>query len=355
MKRIILAAAASFVAAVMVGSGQAQQPDKANKEDVSFRTIDGVLLKGAFYPSAKGGNSPVVMFLHKLGSNSSTGDWDKLAAKLQAKGFSVLSFDFRGHGKSTVIADPKTFWSYPANQAYVKGFSSNPRNLKKSINLTDIKSNLYIPYLLNDIAAARHDLDNRNDNGGVNASNIILIGAEEGASLGMMWICTEFYRTAVYQNGLAIGGVVNNNPAGEDIAGAVWLSLRRNPGLPGAASMTFPYHDVVKNTPAVRDIQMWFAAGDKDPAGKADALYMYDKVLNAEKKKDQLPLTSHKTIDGTKLRGVGLIGKKELPTDGLIEKFIESAVKMRPNQSQKKRNASEFKPAYIDPTFFGFK
>jgi hypothetical protein len=50
-----------------------------------------------------------------------------------------------------------------------------------------------------------------------------------------------------------------------------------------------------------------------------------------------------------------LIGKKELPTDALIEKFLESAVKMRPNQSQKKRNASEFKPAYIDPPFFGFK
>jgi pimeloyl-ACP methyl ester carboxylesterase len=251
MKRISLALAASFVAAVIVSSGQAQQPDKVNREDVSFRTIDGVLLKGAFYPSAKGGNSPVVMFLHKLGSNSSTGDWDKLAAKLQVKGFSVLSFDFRGHGKSTVIADPKAFWSYPANQLYVKGVSSNPRNLKKTINLTDIKSNYYIPYLMNDIAAARHDLDNRNDNGMVNASNIILIGAEEGASLGMMWVCTEFYRTAVYQNGLAVGGVVNNNPAGEDIAGAIWLSLRRNPGLTASTSMTFPYHEVVKNTPAV--------------------------------------------------------------------------------------------------------
>lgn len=357
MKRISLAAAASFLALTMVAPGQAQQPSKANKEDISFRTVDGVLLKGAFYPSSKGANSPVVMFLHKLGSNSSTGDWNGLAARLQAKGFAVLSFDFRGHGKSTTIIEPKTFWSYPPNQVYVKGYAAGSTNPKKVINFTDIRSNGYIPYLLNDIAAARHDLDNRNDNGQCNTSNIILIGAEEGASLGMMWICTEFYRPAVYQNGLAGfgGGPVNNNPAGEDIAGAVWLSLRRNPGLTASSSITFPYFQAVSNTPAVRDIQMWFAAGDKDARGKEDALYMYDKILNAEKKKDQLPLTSHKTIDGTSLRGVNLIGKKELPTDELVEKFLDGAIKIRPNQSQKKRNASEFKPLYIDPTHFGFR
>src|SRR4029079_13677022 len=124
-----------------------------------------------------------------------------------------------------------------------------------TINLTDIKSNYYIPYMMNDIAAARHDLDNRNDNGSVNASNIFIIGAEEGASLGMMWICTEFYRTAVYQNGLALTGVVNNNPAGEDLGGAILRSLRRNPGMTPASSITFPYYDVVRNPPAVRDIQ----------------------------------------------------------------------------------------------------
>ena len=353
MKRISLAAA-SLVALMIAAPGQAQ-PNKTNKEDVSFRTIDGVLLKGTFYPSSKGANSPVVMFLHKLGSNSSTGDWDGLAGRLQAKGFAVLSFDFRGQGRSTTIIDPKTFWSYPVNQAYVRGYVAGSTNLKKVISYSDIKSNYYVPYLMNDIAAARHDLDNRNDNGQCNTSNIILIGAEEGASLGMMWICTEFYRTAVYQNGLAIGGVVNNNPAGEDIAGAIWLSLRRNPGLTANSSIAFPYFQAVSSTPAVRDIQMWFAAGDKDVRGKEDSLYMYEKILNAEKKKDQLPLTSHKTIEGTSLRGVNLIGKKELPTDGLIEKFLESAVKMRPNQSQKKRNASEFKPNYIDPTHFGFR
>lgn len=335
------------------------QPNKANREEISFKTIDGVLLRGHFYPSGKGGsNSPVVMFLHKLGSNSSTGDWEGLATQLQKKGFAVLSFDFRGHGKSTVIADPKVFWSFPANQTYVKGFTNNINNLKKTIHVQDIRSNAYIPYLMNDIAAARHDLDNRNDNGQCNTSNIMIIGAEEGASLGMLWICSEFYRPAVYQNGLAgfnLGQIVNNNPAGEDIAGAIWLSLRRYPGLPSGNSITFPYYQVVNNTPAVRDIQMWFAAGSKDTRGKADALYMYDTVLNAEKKKDKLPLTSHKTIEGTNLRGVGLIGKKELPTNGLIEKFLEAAVQMRPNQAQKKRNASEFRPNYIDPSHFGFR
>src|SRR5207237_7326222 len=85
--------------------------------------------------------------------------------------------------------------------------------------------------------------------------------------------------------------------------------------------------------------QMWYAQGSKDDKkGPADALYMYKTILDAEKKKDKLPLTSHLSIDGTALRGVALLGKKELPTEERIEQFIEKAVKMRPNQAQKKRN-----------------
>src|SRR5262245_30322466 len=79
------------------------------KESVSFKTCDGVLLKGTFYASPKGGSSPDVLMLPNLGSKRTEGDWEGLAVRLQSKGYASLIFDWRGHGESTQIIDPKLF------------------------------------------------------------------------------------------------------------------------------------------------------------------------------------------------------------------------------------------------------
>ncbi len=151
----------------------------------------------------------------------------------------------------------------------------------------------------------------------------------------------------------------NTDPAGDHFAGAIWLSYRRYPGFGTSGNTIGVPYDLWMGrllTPVRDNIQMWFAHGSKDDkGGHKDATYMYNTVLNADRKRDKLPLTSSIPIDGTALRGVALLGKKELPTDELIEKFIEKAVKMRPNQSQKKRNASEYKPQFIDPAALGFR
>src|SRR5262245_52987830 len=57
--------------------------DKIVKEGVSFKTCDGVLLKGTFYPSPKGGSSPTILMLPTLGSKRTEGDWEGLAVRLQ--------------------------------------------------------------------------------------------------------------------------------------------------------------------------------------------------------------------------------------------------------------------------------
>lgn len=343
------------VGMLMLGASLAPAQDKVNKEDVSFKTTDGMLLKGTFYPG-KGGSAPAVLMLHKMGGKRTEGDWEGLALQLQKLGYAVLTFDFRGHGGSTAIADQNLFWSLPHNQRLLRSYNPN----KKTLSLTDMTAP-YVPYLMNDIAAARHDLDNRNDNGQCNTSNLIIIGAEEGATLGFCWIVTEFYRPQVYQKvDLFQGGSapLNTDPAGDDIAGAIWLSYKKYPGIKNS-TISVPYRAwSVNNGPVqmIRDrVQMWFAAGAKDDRGMADAKYMYDTVLDAEKKSDKLELTSKKPIDGTNLRGIALVGQKSLPTSNLIEKFIEKAVKLRPSQSQKRRNASEFKPNWIEPRLFGFQ
>ena len=56
---------------------------------------------------------------------------------------------------------------------------------------TDINQARYLPVYVNDLAAVRLHLDQKNDNGDVNTSSIYLVGASETATLGMMWLAAE--------------------------------------------------------------------------------------------------------------------------------------------------------------------
>ncbi len=344
MRSTLLVPVAGLVLALSAGLGYSQDKDKGNKDDISFQTYDGVLIKGSFYPSAKGGNAPVVMFLHKFGSDTGKDGWDDLAVQLQQKGYSVLAFDFRGHGRSKQIDKPEIFW--PLNRNLINR-SSDPK--KKNLVYTDFK-NGYLPYLLNDIVAARLYLDNRNDNGGCNTSNIIVIGAEEGASLGFSWLALEALRQASYKttNWIINPGGVNPSPGSDDIAGAIWLSFSRSP-----LHLSFPYSHMVKIAPALRDhIPMWFAVGQNDKIGVPDTSHMYDAVLRADQKKDRLELTYKKPIEKIDLRGAKLLGNGSTNED--IDKYIKKLVERRPNTAVKNRDAKDANLRMVPLGVLGF-
>ena len=349
MRRLSFAVTAGLLAA-FAGLAHAQN-DK--KDDISFKTFDGMLIKGSFYPSAKGANAPVVMFLHKLGSDRTKGDWDALALKLQERNYAVLSFDFRGHGQSKTILEPEKFWSYSMNTQYL-----NIRDRKKKVlNYADFQTK-YLPCLVNDIVAARYDLDNRNDSGQCNTSNIIVIGAEDGAALGLLWMATEHYRPAVYQKVNIFQPPGNSAMAAEDLAGAIWLSFSKTVHGP-KGSMTFPYPALVSPSsqiaPTLRDrVPMWFAVGQNDKEGLNDTNYLYDTVLRADAAKIKLDTTFKKPIAGTNLRGSALLGKG-LSTDEDGEKYLKKLVEKRPNAAPKKRNASESEPTQVPLPVFGFQ
>jgi hypothetical protein len=333
-------------------AGQAFGQEK--KRDVSFLTLDGMELKGTFYTSPRGG-SPVVLFIHKIGSKRTDGEWDALATTLQDKGYAVLSFDLRGHGASTRIAKPELFWSVPFNQTHLSRFDQK----KKTLALTDFRTS-YLPYLVNDIVAARQFLDNENDSGAINTSNIVVIGAEDGAALGFFWIVSEFRRNPIYPPSrtnlfdLQIGPT-GPETAGDDIAGAIWLSFRRQLGVRNTVSLPFQSWANSRLLDPVRDqVQMWFAAGAKDKQGIEDANYMYDSILRADKKKDRLPLTSKIPIEGTSLRGIALTGQKGLPTGERIEQFLAKAFEMRRERVSKRRDANN--PAvFVNPVQYGIR
>ena len=87
------------------------------------------------------------------GDISNSKDWTNLASKLNAKGYAVLMFDFRGYGDSTTVqpgtATPKDltgqtrgFWHETLNQRGIKGV-----NLAKQLP-TEIKQESFCPNII---------------------------------------------------------------------------------------------------------------------------------------------------------------------------------------------------------------
>jgi dienelactone hydrolase len=66
----------------------------AASTEVSFKAADGFALTGTFYPVEKGG--PAILLLHQC--NADRRIYEQLATMLNAAGYNVLAFDFRGFG-----------------------------------------------------------------------------------------------------------------------------------------------------------------------------------------------------------------------------------------------------------------
>jgi dipeptidyl aminopeptidase/acylaminoacyl peptidase len=73
---------------------------KADYEEVSFNSEDGIILKGWLVkPAHPHSPSPAIIICHGVGANRS--DFTELAVTLAKRGYFVLQFDFRAHGESS--------------------------------------------------------------------------------------------------------------------------------------------------------------------------------------------------------------------------------------------------------------
>jgi len=312
---IVLAGSVMFL---MTGAIRAQDKaqDKTQEkksdtsENIKFDTVDGVELRGTFYPASKA-KAPAVLMLHRYGGNRQ--GWEKLAEFLQNKGLAVLTFDFRGHGESTNVS-PDLFWKVNANNNLIKGAKQN----RKTIRFADFQRG-YGPMLVNDIAAAKRYLDKKNDASECNSSNLIVIGAEEGAALGCLWIHEEWDRWPLMR------GTLNRwfkdpqgKPFGEDIAAAIWLSPAA--GLYGKSAG--PWLDKKE----IRDkIPMLFYASKDDVAGVAAATQLYEDL----KRRNKLDLTFPPVLKPGKDRGTDLVSKKDDKVREEIAKYLEKVIDKR--------------------------
>jgi pimeloyl-ACP methyl ester carboxylesterase len=310
-------------------------------DSVKFDSVDGVELRGTFYPAPKA-KAPAILMLHRYGGNRE--GWEKLAEELQKKGFAVLTFDFRGHGESTKVA-PETFWKFPANANHIRGGNKQD---KKAIRQSEFRAE-YLPMLVNDIVAAKHYLDKQNDAGLCNSSNLILIGAEEGAALGCLWIDVEWDRRPQIQ------GTFNRliydpqgKPFGEDVAAAIWLS-------PAAGLNRISAGTWLRHRPEIRErTPMLFYASMGDPAGVAAANRLFDDLKKHNKAPD---LTFARTdVKAGKARGVELVNGKEAKVSEEITKYLERVREKKGDNAWKMRDPGKsWFTKLVDLSNYGFQ
>ena len=304
-------------------------------ERVKFDTFDSVELTGNFYPSTRGNKAPCAILLHAFGENSQKDGWDEVAKELQKKGIAVLTFDFRGHGDSTTVGPG--FWTADRVNLTLKT-AKNPKS-KDKLSYKDFTSSDHYYMMVNDIQAARRFLERKNDSGECNASNMILIGAETGATLGALW--THWAWQVQRVQPALLGQVPSVDKEGKDVACAVWLSL--SPSVGGSTKVN-PSNWM--RAPVREKVPMYFIYGEKDVKGAKLAKQLHDGVLKANTDKS-LKHTGLKAIPETKLTGRELLDKS-FGTAEMIVKYVTKVLDDRGTNVWTKREVERTLPRRID-------
>ena len=134
-----------------------KQKAPTTKHKIEFTTKDNFILVGDLYLANPATNKPLVVMLHSFGVSAKV--WGNIAEELRQKGYNCLAMDIRGHGRS-VYNDQlklKSRYRFTAND-----WQKLPNDVIESIN--HIKSNY----------------------SKINTENFIFIGADIGASAGLI-------------------------------------------------------------------------------------------------------------------------------------------------------------------------
>jgi pimeloyl-ACP methyl ester carboxylesterase len=341
----------ALAALAPVTPAQAPKDKGAAQEDttkvrVPIPTADGLELDGTFYTPTKNGgtNSPCVMLVHRYGSDRTKGEWNALAKLLQAKGFAVLSFDLRGHGGSTAVAQPSVFWSNPWNRNGIKHASER----RTSITYTDFQRS-YLPMLVNDLVAARRFIDTKHDARECNAASLFVIGAQEGASLGLLWVATEFERRVPIGTGV-LGVPAGYRTAGEDLAGACWLGAMTRP-----QNVSFDIVGWLRTYPQIREkVPMCFFYGEENTPEATTAKNLYDHVIKRESGRDKHKLDAKVGLPKTKLGGQELLSQADLHVPERILLFMDQVLVERKAIPWTEFNVRQQAFQLVPLTKFGF-
>jgi pimeloyl-ACP methyl ester carboxylesterase len=229
--------------------GTAQPAGSAQR--VELTTADGVELVARYHPGPRGTKSPTAIVLDGIGENRRPKVCDAIASELQKQGCATICFDFRGHGESTAVGTQ--FWDDPTNRKLVRGFKGTAG--PERIDFADFRPG-YFRTLVNDVAAVRAFLERRNDAGECNTGNLMVVGLREGASLGALWVASEWSR---YRVTGGFNARLAPSPEGRDILGCIWIQPELN-----YDRQRIPLLDCVKRAATKRTafVSLFHADGD---------------------------------------------------------------------------------------------
>src|SRR5579871_6590322 len=335
-------------------SRAADDKDDVEFERKDFPTFDKANLTGTFYPSkpeaGKKDRSAVVLLVHdfshaKGGGRNQTG-LTYLAGQLQKECYAVLTFDFRGFGDSKGV-DAKEFWGHPLNRN-LRGAG----RARSSIDQKEFPAGYYMN-LINDIAAARSYLSALNDSRdvNVNASNLIVIGAGQGATLAALWMAAECRRQRVELIDTNPGAVISQKkmvpigrPESASLRAAVFLTI--SPDLETRALGT-PLRKALVDVAQTAHIPTYFLYGKNDAkAAKLVTTYM-DAIQTMNYKKVESK-DKEKAIPGTDLAGSQLLGPRLKTTEYIIE-FVNRVMDDRGTLPLKEREEEKSYYCYMLP------
>jgi hypothetical protein len=160
-----------------------------------------------------------------------------------------------------------------------------------------------------DVVAARLWLDRKHDDEELNSGNLVVIGAGQGASIGALWMASEFHRCV----GI-LKGKPSLTPEGRDLAAAVWLGSNFDLGKGAPAAE----HLLLK----ARDVPMAFVHSEEDvpTRNRADALV---RRLHGEGKE---LLIESRSVPGAAF-GQGLLRSEKVEAE--IQGFLDETLKRR--------------------------
>jgi hypothetical protein len=326
----------AVVTAALFSPPNVSAQPKIPTKSVTIPTFDGVSLAGTLYPNSGGKRDAVVVLLHhfdeKKGGSSQSEGWSNLAAALHADGYAVLSFDFRGFGDSKTV-DNK-FWEYKHNQLHLKGVKKKNQSIAHT-NFT----NSYYPYLVNDLAAVRAYLDRRNDAKEVNSSNIILIGAGDGATVGAMWLAHESRRRRDKSGG--IGMMLLGEPEVRDVAAAIWLSPTAKIGPKNAGSNKMADWTADAGSSKTNKVPMAFVYGKSDGNSDTIGSALLKRLKPMAAPKGSLPNTGIEKSELTKLKGDALLDKDLGTTKWIVGTYLKKVMEDRGAREWNERSADK--------------
>jgi len=232
------------------------------------------------------------------------------------------------------------FWDEALNRQYVRGAFKKP--LPTEIKYEQFAP-IYYTVLANDIAAAKAFLDEQQD---CDSSNLILIGANDGATLGALWLNSEFHRYRYVPAALGQPeGIDKQNPEGLAVKAAVWLSI--SPTL-GTSKTPLNLAEMLNWPARANKVPMVFVFGEGDGKGGNVAKKVCDQLVPAKLKKDY-PFTQALKITGAEqMTGKNLL-LESLDTTDKILKFLEDVPEAKSARKGRKTADDIFVWEWFDP------